>query len=70
MTVDRNAFHNYSLMNKLALSLTKLASYVLKVSVRSTRKISGWDIDAVVRILCAFDEDILTNTLMSVLVKK
>lgn len=70
MTVDRNAFHNFSLMNKLALSLTKLASYVLKKSVRSTRKITGWDIDSIVKILCAFDEDILTNALMSVPVKK
>jgi|AGTN01.1.fsa_nt_gi hypothetical protein len=70
MTVDRNAFHNYSLMNKLALSLTKLASSILKKSVRSTRKITGWDIDTTVKILCAFDEDILANALMSVPVKK
>ena len=49
MTVDRNVFHNYSLMNKLALSLTRLASSILKKSVRSTRKITGWDIDRMVK---------------------
>jgi predicted transposase YbfD/YdcC len=70
MTVDRNAFQNFSLMNKLALSLTKLASKILKKSVRTTRNITGWDIDTTVKILCAFDEDILTDALMSVPVKK
>jgi len=70
MTVDKNAFHNFSLMNKLALSLTKLASSVLKKSVRTTRNITGWDIDITVKILCAFDEDILIKALMSVPVKK
>lgn len=70
MTVDRNAFQNFSLMNKLALSLTKLASKVLKKSVRTTSKIAGWDIDAIVKILCTFDEDTLTKALMSVPVKK
>lgn len=70
MTVDRNAFQNFSLMNKLALSLTKLASKILKKSVRTTRNITGWDIDTTVKIFCAFDEDILTQALMSVNVKK
>ncbi|KKW29289.1 MAG: hypothetical protein UY72_C0051G0003 [Candidatus Uhrbacteria bacterium GW2011_GWD2_52_7] len=70
MTVDRNAFQNFSLMNKLALSLTKLASKILKKSVRATRNITGWNIDTTVKIFCAFDEDILTQALMSVPVKK
>jgi len=70
MTTDKNAFQNYSLMNKLALSLTKLASKVLKKSVRRTRNITGWDIDVTVKILCAFDEDILTKALMGTVVKK
>lgn len=70
MTTDRNAFQNYSLMNKLALSLTKLASRILKKSVRSTRNITGWDIDTTVKIICAFDEDILSEALMGVVVKK
>ncbi|MDD4680630.1 MAG: ISAs1 family transposase [Clostridia bacterium] len=70
MTVDRNAFQNFSLMNKLALSLTKLASKILKKSVRATRNITGWNIDTTVKIFCAFDEDILTKALMSVPVKK
>jgi predicted transposase YbfD/YdcC len=70
MTVDRNAFQNFSLMNKLALSLTKLASKILKKSVRATRNITGWDIDSTIKIFCAFDEDILTQALMNVPVKK
>lgn len=70
MTVDRNAFQNFSLMNKLALSLTKLASKILKKSVRATRNITGWDIDTTIKIFCAFDEDILTQALMGVPVKK
>lgn len=70
MTVDRNAFQNFSLMNKLALSLTKLASKILKKSVRATRNITGWNIDSTVKIFCAFDENILTQALMSVPVKK
>lgn len=70
MTVDRNAFQNFSLMNKLALSLIKLASKILKKSVRATRNITGWDIDTTIRIFCSFDEDILTQALLSVPVKK
>ncbi len=70
MTVDKNAFHNFSLMNKLSLSLTKLASTILKKSVRATRNITGWDINITLKILCAFDDDVLTKALMSVPVKK
>ncbi len=70
MTIDRNAFQNFSLMNKLALSLTKLASKILKKSVRATRNITGWNIDTTIKIFCAFDEDILTQALMNVPVKK
>jgi len=70
MTVDKNAFHNFSLMNKLSLSLTKLASTILKKSVRATRNITGWDINTTIKILCAFDDDVLTKALMSVPVKK
>jgi predicted transposase YbfD/YdcC len=70
MTVDRSAFQNFSLMNKLALSLTKLAAPVLRASVRSTRKISGWDIDKMAKILCSFDEDILAEALGKVAAKQ
>lgn len=66
MTVDRNAFQNFSLMNKLSLSLLKLVAPIVKKSIRATRKISGWDIDKSVKILCALDEDILANAMMNV----
>lgn len=70
MTTDRNAFQNFSLMNKLALSITKLASTILKTSVRSSRKIMGWEIDTINKILCTFDEDILTEALVKAGIKK
>jgi hypothetical protein len=66
MTVDSNAFQNFSLMNKLSLSLLKLVAPIVKKSIRATRKISGWDIDKSVKILCALDEDILANAMMNV----
>lgn len=66
MTVGRNAFQNFSLMNKLSLSLLKLVAPIVKKSIRATRKISGWDIDKSVKILCALDEDILANAMMNV----
>lgn len=66
MTVDRNAFQNFSLMNKLALSLLKLVAPIVKKSIRATKKISGWDPDRIMKILCAIDEDTLANALMNV----
>jgi hypothetical protein len=66
MTVDRNAFQNFSLMNKLALSLLKLVAPIVKKSIRATKKISGWDPDRIMKILCALDEDILANAMMNV----
>jgi len=66
MTVDRNAFQNFSLMNKLALSLLKLVAPIVKKSIRATKKISGWDPDRIMKILCALDEDILSNAMMKV----
>jgi predicted transposase YbfD/YdcC len=63
---DRKAFQNFSLMNKLALSLLKLAAPILKVSVKSTKRIAGWSTENVLRILCVFDEDVLKTAMLNV----
>jgi len=59
-TVDRNAFSNLSLMNKMSLSLLKLAKPVFDKhsSIRSLRKIFGWNLeDSLTTVLSLFDED-------------
>jgi hypothetical protein len=38
----------------------------VKKSIRATKKISGWDPDRIMKILCALDEDILANAMMNV----
>ena len=63
---DRKAFQNVSLMNKLALSLLKLAAPILKVSVRSSRHFAAWGIEDVLKILCAFDDETLNNAMTNV----
>jgi predicted transposase YbfD/YdcC len=64
--IDRNAFQNFSLLNKMALSLSKLIAPLLKCSVRSTRKRVGWDVDILLKAFCILDEDILAETLKNV----
>jgi predicted transposase YbfD/YdcC len=64
--VDRKAFQNFSLMNKLTLSLLKLSAPILKSSVKSTRHIAAWGLEAVLRTLCVFDEDALKAALLTV----
>ena len=46
-TMDKTAFNNYSLINKMVLSLCKLAKPMLKknTSIRSTRKMFGWNLE-------------------------
>jgi predicted transposase YbfD/YdcC len=63
---NRKAFQNFSLMTKLALSLLKLAAPILKVSVKTTKMIAGWSTDDVLKILCAFDEDVFKTAMISV----
>jgi len=63
---DRKAFQNISLMNKLALSLYKLAAPIFKVSIKSTRLIAGWSTEDVLKTLCAFDEDVIENAMLGV----
>jgi len=64
--VDRKAFQNISLMNKLALSLLKLVAPIIKVSIRSTRHIATWDCEGFLKILCAIDEGVIETALRGV----
>ena len=67
-TMDKTAFNNYSLINKMVLSLCKLAKPILgSPSIRSLRKEIGWSYeDAVSKILSCFDEEQIKETLESV----
>lgn len=64
-TMDQNAFNNFSILNKMALSLCKLVQPLLKnYSIRTIRKDFGWGIeDSVSQILNTFDEDVIKNAL-------
>jgi len=64
--IDRNAFQNRSLMNKMALSLTKLIAPLLKKSVRTTKKVIGWNKDSILDAFCVLDEDILFSAITNV----
>ena len=53
-------------MRKLVLTLLKLAAPILKVSVRSSKHLAAWGVDDVLKILCAFDEDVLKDAMLNV----
>ena len=63
--IDRNAFQNFSLLNKMALSLLKLVAPLIKASVRRTRKRIGWNSDTLLNAFRMLDEDILSEALLS-----
>lgn len=64
-TMDRNAFNNLSMLNKMALSLYKLVKPLTKnCSIRTIRKGFGWGVeDSISNILSTFDEDTIRNAL-------
>jgi len=67
--IDRTAFQNFSLLNKMALSLFRLIAPVLKQSVRSSKKHVGWDIDVLTKTFRLLDEDILADAVLDVKTK-
>jgi len=71
-TTDKNAFTNLSIMNKLALSLYKLAQPLMdNESIRMIRKIFSWGYEeSIALLLNSFDEKVLKQALESVNVKK
>jgi len=67
--IDRNAFQNFSLLNKMALSLFKLIAPFLKQSVRAAKKRVGWDIDVLLGVFRIIDEDILAEAMLNTRIK-
>lgn len=64
-TTDKQAFSNLSLLNKMALSICKLAQPLMNNrSIRMIRKEFSWSFEEnLAMILNAFDEDVLKNAL-------
>lgn len=70
-TMDKNAFSNFSQMNKMALSLYKLFQSIENKSIRRIRKKFGWSLeDNLTKMLTAFDEETLKNALENAQNKK
>ena len=67
-TMDKNALNNFSLLNKLALSLCKLTKPLVKApSMRVLRKQFGWDIEGHLCVLLnCFDEKVIAEAMLSV----
>ncbi len=66
-TMDKQAFQNLSLINKLALTLCKLAQPVMKGSIRRIRLRFSWNLeDNLAVLLNAFDCDTIKKNLESV----
>lgn len=64
-TMDKNAFQNYSLINKMVLSLCKIMQPLLKgYSIRSIRKAFSWNFeDNMALLLTTFNDSTIVNTL-------
>lgn len=65
-TMDQKAFHNYSLLNKMVLSLCKLAKPLMKksYSMRIVRKCFGWNyLENITLLLSCFDEKTLEDAM-------
>ena len=66
-TMDKKAFHNLSLMNKMALTLYKLLKPMTGVSsIRGLRKVFGWEYEGYLSILLScFDENMIADAMNS-----
>lgn len=65
-TMDKQAFQNLSLINKMALTLCKLAQPVMKGSIRTIRLRFSWNLeDNLAVLLNAFDCDTMKKNLES-----
>jgi len=64
-TMDQNAFNNFSMLNKMALSLHKLVQPLMRNrSISAIRRSFGWSVeDSISKILNTFDEDVIKNAL-------
>ena len=65
-TMDKNAFNNLSILNKMALSLLKLIQPSYKVGLKGIRKFFGWDlIGQLTKLLCLLDEEQIARALLN-----
>ena len=63
-TMDKNAFNNLSILNKMALSLLKLIQPAYKVGLKSIRKMFGWDLVCqLTTLLSLLDEEQVAQAL-------
>ena len=64
--MDKQAFQNMSLINKLVLSLCKLAQPLMKDSIRTIRLRFSWNLeDNLAILLNVFDTDTIKKCLES-----
>ena len=65
-TMDKNAFNNLSILNKMVLSLLKLIQPAYKVGLRLIRKTFGWDLIAqLTHLLSLLDEEQIEQALLA-----
>ena len=65
-TMDKNAFNNLSILNKMALSLLKLVQPSYKIGLKGIRKFFGWDlIGQLTKLLCLLDEEQIAKALQN-----
>jgi len=64
--IDRVAFQNFSLLNKMALTLLKFIAPLIKSSVRASRNRIGWNTDLLINAFRALDEDTLRTAMLKV----
>ena len=63
--MDKTAFNNLSIINKMVLSILKLAQPLLgNPSIKASRKIFGWDLESKLeKVLTAFDDETLLKSI-------
>ena len=65
-TMDKNAFNNLSIMNKMVLTLLKLIQPAHKVGIKRIRRKFGWDLIAqLTHLLSLLDEGQIEQALLS-----
>ena len=69
-TMDKNAFHNLSILNKMALSLLKLIQPAYKIGLKGIRKMFGWNlIKQLTVMLSLLDEETIMDALQGTALK-
>ena len=64
-TMDKNAFANFSLMNKMCLSLLKLTQPRYKVGLNCIKKSFGWELQGMIsQLLCFYSKTEIQNALI------